>query len=506
MPIQSRWFSCPLLILTLMLWPESAEAGQEANEKRINVVEWLVLGPVAHPLPVFHESDKGGFETAKLLNQTVLPRSMAPPRDGSKVTWFDGNPLTWQGAATSPDGTLTLQPPGPGPAIAWLAAYVSTSRWQSMKLELQGSRPRKAWLDGESMVTGGLDKKEDTEATETVKLVPGKHMLVVRTVLDQDRETDWIVGVSLTGSNGNFEVNTSIEPGRSVELKDIIDAPRITSLALSPDGRSIATTVSRFIPGIDDRESSIEIRDTSDGSTKHTWRGGDFASQVAWSPDGKYVSYIADAPGGSEDQKLSTLFLLDRQSSTATPLLEGVDRLSGYRWSPTSKSMVYWTTVKGEEFKNGVKRLEGLMDRWATYRDKSFLNLVTVPGGVRRQLTVGGLTTSATGFSPDGKRLLFTRTVEQLTERPYSKTELWELSLDDFSARKLRNFSWLSDASYSPEGTQLLVSTQAAEFGNAGTNVPEGRITNSYDTQLFLWNPFNRRSPSDHTRFQSCCK
>ncbi len=493
MSFRSRCLSYPILILIFTLFPKSADAGrgteQEANEQSINVKQWLVLGPVTHPLPVFHESDEGGFETAKLLEQTILPDSMTPPRDGSKVSWFDGAPLTWRVTETSPDGTLTLQPSGSGPAITWLAAYVSTDRWQSMKLELRGSQPRKAWLDGKPIVTGGLKDNEDREPTETVKLVPGKHLLMIRTVLDPARETDWTAGVSLTGSNEDFEANTSIEPIRMVELRDIIDAPRITSLALSPDGRSIATTVSRFIPGTDDRESWVEIRDTSDGSTNHTWRGGNFARQVAWSPDGKYVSYVADAPGGSDDKKLSTLFLLDEQSSTATPLLESVEHLSGYRWSPTSGSIAYWTTEEGEEFKNGVKRLEGLMDRWATYRDKNFLHLVTVPGGVRRQLTAGGLTTSPAGFSPDGSRLLFTRDVEHLTERPYSKTELWELSLEDFSARKLREFSRLSGASYSPEGTQLLVSTQAAEFADAGTNLPEGQIPNSYDTQLFLWNP-----------------
>jgi dipeptidyl aminopeptidase/acylaminoacyl peptidase len=483
-------------MLILVLVPTAAEAEGQANEKRIDIGEWLVLGPVAHPLPVFHDSDKGGFKAAKLLDETILPGSMAHPREDSQVSWFDGTPLTWRLEGISSDGTLTLQPPQAGPddgrrrpAIAWLTAYLSTSRWQSTKLELRGSHPRKAWLDGKLIVTAGIQENEDAAPAETVHLIPGKHILVVQTVLDPARETDWSAGVSLTGFKEDFKPSTSVDPGRTVELRDIIDAPKITSLALSPDGRSIATTVNRFIPGTDDRETWIEVRDTSDGSMNRSWRGGDFARRIAWSPDGKYVSYIADAPGGSDDQSLSTLFLLDRQNNTAKPLLEGIDRLAGYRWSPTSASIVYWTTVKGEEFKNGVKRLEGLMDRWATYRDKSFLHLVTVPGGVRRQLTTGELTTSPVGFSPDGSRLLFTREVEHLTERPYSKTELWELSLTDFSASKLRDFSWFGGASYSPDGTQLLVAAQAAAFGDAGTKVGNGEIPNSYDTQLFLWNP-----------------
>jgi dipeptidyl aminopeptidase/acylaminoacyl peptidase len=193
--------------------------------------------------------------------------------------------------------------------------------------------------------------------------------------------------------------------------------------------------------------------------------------------------------GESTDGKSSTLFLLDRERHSAVPLLEGVDHLAGYRWLPTSRSIIYWTTVKGEEFKDGVKLLDGLMDRWATHRDKRFLHMVTVPGGARRQLTAGGLTTSTAGFAPDGSRILFTRQVERLTERPYSVTELWELNLRRFRASKLREFTWLKDASYSPDGEKLLIVTHASEFGGRGENVLEGMIPNSYDNQLFIWKP-----------------
>jgi dipeptidyl aminopeptidase/acylaminoacyl peptidase len=488
MPFRTRWLSPSLLILILTFFATSSDAAQEADEQRSNIERWLVLGPVAHPLPVFHDSDKGGFDSSKLLDETILPGSMEPPREGREMSWFDGKSLSWTVAEAS-DGILTLQPPGTGSSIAWLAAYVSTDRWQSMKLELHGNQSRKAWLDGEQVVTGGPGNNDDKKAAETIKLVPGKHLLVIQTVLDPTHGTDWTAGVSLIGLDDGSQISASVTRERTVELRDIIDAPRITSLSLSPDGGQVATTVGRILPGTDERESWVEIRATSDGSASQTWRGGSFARQVAWSPDGKYVSYVADAPGSSNGEKTSTLFLLDKKDKTTTPLLERIQGLSGYRWSPTGDAIAYWTQVEGEEFKNGVKRLEGLMDRWSSYRDKSYLHLATVPGGVRRQLTAGVLTTSPAGFSPDGSRLLFTRQVEHLTERPYSKTELWELDLKTFSADKLRDFSWFSDASYSPDGTQLLIATQAAEFGDTGVNVTESEIPNSYDTQLFLWNP-----------------
>ncbi len=495
MRLRPQWLVVGVLLTALFPLSSAALASQLSDEGpgSTAIERWLILGPVSHPLPAFDDAEKGGFDLGKLLEEENLPVSVVSLKNGTKVNWFSDEPLVWTATQTPDSGALTLRAPdgvGEGiPATAWLATYISTKRWQSLELELTGGHPRKAWLDGAAIVKGGLPGDADSNAKETVKLVPGKHLLVVQTIFDASREADWNVGATLSSKNGVPEITSSLDEERNVELRDIIDAPRISSLALSPDGKHVATTVSRIVPGTDDRESWIEIHQMSDGTLSDSRRGGDLPRQIAWSPDGRYVSYVADAPGESTNGKPSTLFLLDRERHSTVPLLEGVDRLAGYRWSPTSRAVVYWTTVKGKEFKDGVKRVEGLMDRWSTHRDKDFLHLATVPGGVRRQLTAGRLTTSATGFSPDGARLLFTREVEHLSERPYSKTELWEMDLRSIRASKLRDFAWLGDASYSPDGKTLLISTHAEAFGSDGVDVPEGSIPNSYDIQLFVWHP-----------------
>jgi dipeptidyl aminopeptidase/acylaminoacyl peptidase len=286
----------------------------------------------------------------------------------------------------------------------------------------------------------------------------------------------------------------TLDPKRPVNLGDILDPPTIRSLATSPDGRHVVASVRRTVPGSDDSESWLEIRSSSDGSLTESWRGGLNATRVAWSPTGRYISYVADAPGKEEDkggdkEKRSSLYLYQREAGRVTPLLEGVEELGGYLWSPNGRAIVYATTVKAEKDKRGVKMVEGLADRWASYRDKQYLHLVTVPGGTRRRLTAGSLTTSAVAISPDGKRLLFSRRVEDLEQRPYAKTELWELSLATFKASKLREFSWFNDAAFSPDGERLLVAADATAFGDVGLNLSSDRIPNSYDGQLYIWTP-----------------
>ncbi|MDH3784528.1 MAG: S9 family peptidase, partial [Acidobacteriota bacterium] len=218
--------------------------------------------------------------------------------------------------------------------------------------------------------------------------------------------------------------------------------------------------------------------------TVMSWRGMSGASQVSWSPDGSRIAYLASTPGKDAGK---TLFVYELDSGSVRALLEGVKELQSYRWSPTGTGIVFTTQVKAEKDKRGVKLLEGLMDRQATYRNKSYLHWVDVTSGVQRRLTAGDETTSLQDISADGKRLLFSRLFDDLEEIPFSRNELWELELSSGKATKLREIGWLNGVSYAPVGDKLLIGARADEFEGRGVNVEEGQIANSYDGQLFIW-------------------
>lgn len=484
-----------------------APRAKKNEDSSLLVQRWLVLGPVAHPLPLFGEEGRSRYDLSRLLESEVLPLQTLEPVDGSTLRWISGDTLHWSARQTGGPGTVSLDPAQRGragqPALAWLASYLSTERYVSLDLTVLGSHARRAWLDGEPVAQGGATKDDKASAetagkvTGTLALAPGRHLLLVETVLDPERKEPWSAGAKLSWNAERKppELQLALRPERQLELRDILDPPRITSLALAPSGRQLALSVTRILPGSHEEESWIEIVETATGERADAWRGGSGLRQVAWSPDGKYFSYVADSTmTGDKDKedkagKKSTLYLRERASKKIVPLLEGVDRLEGHRWSPDGRAIVYWTTTEAEKDERGVKRLEGLMDRWATFRDKQYLHLVTVPDGLRRQLTAGALSTQARDFSPDGSKLLFSRQVEDLADRPYSRTELWELVLGGLAATKLRDFRWLTDASYSPDGSRLLITAGAAEFGGAGLALPEGMIPNAYDGQLFIWDP-----------------
>jgi dipeptidyl aminopeptidase/acylaminoacyl peptidase len=151
--------------------------------------------------------------------------------------------------------------------------------------------------------------------------------------------------------------------------------------------------------------------------------------------------------------------------------------------------LVYAVTAKPEADKRGVKLRESLLDRQAGWRDKSFLYQVSVPDGVTRRLTAGALGTSGSGFSPDGKRLLVLREVEDVSARPFTRKEVWEVDLTTLYGNKLHDSRWLADAQYAPDGRRVLIIAGPSEFGDVGRNVPDGMTPNEIDGQLYVLDP-----------------
>ena len=452
-------------------------AAEEGATPRVVVREWRLLGPVLEPLPVFANEEEDEEALQALLGTRPLPPGSDRLPPGEKLEWL-GREVSWRPVEVGADGAVALSAPestdGKRTAVAWFSTWLHTRRFVSVALEVESEHPAEAIIDGRTV------GEDDTE----LALDPGSHRLVVVTVYDPDVEAPWAVTVGLEGEEVQA-VGTSTNGERDLGILDVLDQTTVTDLDLSPEGDRVVLTLARVRPGTDDRESWVERRSTDDGTLLNTWRGSPEVSQVEFAPIGNRISYVTR----NLEEKTSSLWIADIEAGSTRAVVEGVENWGGYLWSPSGETVVFSATKKPEKDERGIKRLSGLLDRMAGHRDISSLYLVRMADGVARRLTTGPVSASAAAFSPDGKRLLVSREVEDYSQRPYSRTELWELDLIEGGAIKLRDFWWLYQVEYAPDGRRLLVRAGPSEFGNAGIAERLGEPVNDYDGQLFIWDP-----------------
>jgi dipeptidyl aminopeptidase/acylaminoacyl peptidase len=479
---------------------------------------WLLLGPATIPLPAFHDAKEKGFAVDDLLQNGSLDARALKPRLDDAVRLPQHPDLIWREVAAE-GGVFTLAaappPEGPvepkkpimpaAPAEAYLAVYLKADRWQEASLKLTADHPVQAFLDGRSVSlnkpnaekTAQADRPAGDEGNPAVpesapaaavsyqgklQLPLGKHLLLIHTVYDPEKDEPWRLAASLSRPPDTpaAALVTTLDPARAVTIHDILEAPQIRAAVLSPDGGLVAVSLREYdADGQEDRW--LEVRRTADGSLQRSWRGRTKFEQVRWAPSGHKLSYVTS----TEDE--SSIWLYDLRDGSTTALAEDIADLDGYSWAPDGTFLVYAVTDKAKPDERKVKRLRGLEDRQPRWRDRNYLVQVAVPAGGRRRLTAGPLSPEGWSISPDSRRLLFFHREEDMSARPYSRTQLWQLDLGTLQAHKLLEDRWIQAAAYGPEPNRIALQGSPSAFDGLGSVLPEGVPPNDYGGQLFLY-------------------
>lgn len=485
--------------VSLVSSPVFGETSEPAATATVPLDAWLTLGPVPVPLPAFHDEKgpSGKPVTAEdLLAMELLERPDPWPAAGDTVAWPDGTELTWRDSSADEE---TRSQEG-GWTASWLASYVEADRFVSGTLHVETPGRARVWLDGEQVVEKSAadapDASETGSASGKVALTPGKHLL-------------WVQRVTETGSasfSARLEVAPSLvaalsvdtSPQRGATIDDLLDVDGVTGLSVSADGTLAAIEMARPTVPSERRQRWVEIRRIADRAVVHTFRGAPEISGFTWGPGGpgRRYAYVSRKDGkatvwvgamGEDDSG---------NAGELRAVLRDVEHLGALHWVPDGSSLIYELSEEPPDDDRGVQRMESLQDRWRTWRTKTYLHQVSLDGGAKRRLTAGELSTEYQDMSPDGTRLLVSRTRYAPRERPYSTSELWELPLartiegedpeQEMEPRKLADVTWMNAAEYSPDGETILVRAGPSGFGELGRNVPEGRIANEYDGQLYL--------------------
>ena len=442
-----------------------AAFGATAAETTTPITDWLQLGPTPTALPAFADEAKGAFGMKDLMAFPGRDVARLAPRAGSGG---------WTAVRTS-EQALTFD--APAPADVWLASYLATDRFGTARLTLTSAHMLGAWLDGEKLDL----EKEDEAASVDLEMQTGTHLLLVRCLRDPGVESPWTISatVSVDGDSAPA-VSAGTDPARGVQIRDILDAPKIGNVAVSADGKLAAVTLGAYGPS-GDRESWIEIRDTKTGESRLVWRGAVDAASLRWLPSGNRFSYTSRSDGKT------TVWVYDLDTNHVEAAVRDVEDFGGYRWNPAGGSLVYSFDVEPEKDDGPARRLRAIEDRWPWFRDRQYLVEVSWPEGRSRRLTAGDVSVGSWSFSPKGTHLLFIRSYPDPLERPYSTAELWEMDLGTLAVEKILDERWMDDAFYGRDRDTLLILASPSAFDGLGRDLPYGVVPNDYGGQVYLY-------------------
>jgi dipeptidyl aminopeptidase/acylaminoacyl peptidase len=244
---------------------------------------------------------------------------------------------------------------------------------------------------------------------------------------------------------------------RLVEPADLFRLKFVTGAAFSPDGTRAAYTVSNVDAEAQKEYSTIYVLNLATGESRPYTDGTAKDGAPQWSPDGRRIAFISNR--ADNKPQVYVLPVDGGEARALTSLKQGVG--GGIAWSPDGTQIAF-TAATAEEARDQSKpyRIDRFIYRFDTleYLDDAVQSLYVVgaDGGEARKLTDDRLMSSSPQWSPDGRELLYSASMD-----PDSPLALHQrLRVIDVATGAIREITgdWGStgSAAWTPDGQRIV--------------------------------------------------
>ncbi len=316
----------------------------------------------------------------------------------------------------------------------------------------------------------------------------------------------------------------SAEGRRPFTFDDMMAIKRVADAQLSPDGQTVAFSLTVINHAANTRTSDLWLVAASGGPLRHLTTHPASDSRARWSPDGKKVAFLSTRDGSPQ------IWIIDVGGGEARRLTNLSTGAEGVIWSPTGEHLAFVSLVypdcstdecnrtrEEDRARNPVKArvIDRLLYRqWNAWKDgkRRHLFLVSLADGQVRDLTPGDADVppfSLGGpddyaFSPDGREICFVRKESQ-REALSTNSDLWVVPVTGGEPRRITTNAG-QDASplYSPDGRYIAYRAQErAGFESDRWQLMlydrrSGAVTSlsqalDRPVEEFLWSPDSRK-------------
>lgn len=260
-------------------------------------------------------------------------------------------------------------------------------------------------------------------------------------------------------------------------IEDVLHSRRPSDVSLSPSGRYMLVSVSQTLRG---GRQTRETRLVAFDAKGRVASSRAVAGNPRWMPHTDELYTFRDGLDGRE-------FVITDVASGAERVVADHLPDGQLRLAPTGDWMLLTVSASAPGENPGVYEVLEPADRQAGWRSRSNVQRYDLATGQTQTITYGHHNVYVSDISADGRYLLLQKSESRLSQRPTSVSTLWLFDLQTFEAETLvEKDGFFSSARFSPDGKRVLLSGSPEALGGIGLNVPEGRIPNIEDNQLFL--------------------
>ncbi len=448
------------LLLILIAVATTAQNKTECNVWRISGVNQLFLPFFADQPSV----DGKKFDAAALLEN---------------VQADDADMKTWP-VITLPVDSLVTSVNGECQLVR-MTGFISTDRWTKASVNISTNAIFELSLNGKKVKSQGRPSERPVKIDLT--LGTGIHELSLKLI---STEKTLRFGADISAATDQAVLAWNTDPGRTLTINDVLEGVNISGARLSPSGKYVLIQTTEVLPGSGKSQSSFRVYDMELNRNLFALRN--IALRADWMPRSDRFFYQVEREG------TSVVIIYDMKTGTESVAASGLKSPGRIVWSPAEDYFVYSKNEEAEKT-GDLKRVFDNDDRIPGTRNRSYLYIYNPGTKLSQPLTAGSQSASLHAISPDGRRVLFSVSRQDYSEVPFSKQTLYELEISTMQLDTIwKDKLYGGSCQYSPDGTQLLVSGGPETFGTIGVKVSEGRIPNSYDTQLFMFDLKTRKA------------
>jgi dipeptidyl aminopeptidase/acylaminoacyl peptidase len=438
--------------------------------------EWLMSSPQAIYLPAF---SKTGDIKGKIFKFSDLLKT-------TKVNFFKKS-LKFKKIKIGKDGTFPTKIKKN--SLLLLKNYISVHHWTKGALSLRSNAFYQVYLDGRLIKTKVNVGQSGNSIP--VKLNAGKHEVFVK-LLTADKALKFTADFEYDKKFKDSKIEMSLNPIAWLTINDILEGNRINSASISPTGRYVLINCTRIHVKSGKSTGYLKIYDLKKKRNVAFYRNKSIPG-MKWLPRTDRLSYTTNR------EEETDIFLYDLNTGIERKVARGLRDFSGYTWSPNEEFIIF-SRYKSSGKKLSLKRIFGVEDRLPYFRGRSYLHKIDLKSGQVIQLTAGNLSANLHDIRGDGEKILFSTSRMDYKKVPFSKQSLYEMDVKTLELTTIwKDKLYSGFGQYSPDGSKLLVSGGPECFGLLGVKVSKGRIPNSYDGQLYLFD-LKSRKPETLTR------